>query len=563
MGILFSSMRGGGATSPSTQEQSYVSLCELIAHSEAKLLIENTREVRSEQRAKISGNQALPPDEIIECFRVVARLNPMCNPTGSELFTVRRVAQYLNRQYAPYSKLSRGMPAHAFARAVCAARAHANHIQGITEIARLHLARCTRAFPPYAEAASADARVHAEIAKQTARRILALLPGVRYIVTRTRLCNASVPTHMDAHDETATRVAEEARCFSELEEEALEYVRLRACAHCFSVLAGFAAATRAPVVRYSAWAVLQTQPGIARAEKDFFAFWGARQLPFVQALLRAPLVELNGVRVSARVHDVTEIPVPARGCLCAALATDGTLCLARTLDSGVAAELELFNLFSVRRVVLSVPSLGWVCAFSDDVYVGQRDEACVRCAKIAHVFDGFPFAQFARFPLPFPVAHAATDRAAAGVLVLAPTELSQQLIHFDLAAKAARVVDCGRYIDRVGSLTGISIPGALCVATEHAPDGAQLVVFEGGRAEEISDRPFEVPHLLPSAADPADLAKAALCGSSCMFEFMGARKLFNHHGLQGNAVLVRVFQDVFLCYNICRRAWHAIRIAVP
>eukprot|EP00767_Chilomastix_cuspidata_P002544 gnl/Chilomastix_cuspidata/2669.p1 GENE.gnl/Chilomastix_cuspidata/2669~~gnl/Chilomastix_cuspidata/2669.p1 ORF type:complete len:1052 (-),score=421.26 gnl/Chilomastix_cuspidata/2669:949-4104(-) len=298
------------------------------------------------------------------------------------------------------------------------------------------------------------------------------------------------------------------------------------------------------------------------SEKSFSAFAGAWDLPWVRALLGGELEELNEVRVSTHAPALECLPegrVP--GCI-ASLSACGILCVRRFCKGGAANELHLMNLLSGSHAVLPVPHLAWACVCDGELFLGCRCAKEISHAPVAAAFAGLELYRFAQFDAPFPVVSAAADRAADGYVVLL-AKGGVRLARVDLRTRQHAELPCERVLAALGGLTGIAVPGVLCAAgAAKEPNSTFVVSAADAHVEVVAEKLLETTALLPSAAAPADLSRAAVVDR--FFQLSFAEKIaWVTHPVQLNApALVRLCGDVFLCPDRRGKCWFAVRIVV-
>eukprot|EP00767_Chilomastix_cuspidata_P004888 gnl/Chilomastix_cuspidata/5061.p1 GENE.gnl/Chilomastix_cuspidata/5061~~gnl/Chilomastix_cuspidata/5061.p1 ORF type:complete len:554 (-),score=152.00 gnl/Chilomastix_cuspidata/5061:762-2423(-) len=306
------------------------------------------------------------------------------------------------------------------------------------------------------------------------------------------------------------------------------------------------------------WATLQAFCGAAACVDDFRAFPGAVELPAVRDIAAAPLHALGGLQVAGG-------PVLLDGTASAQgralfVSTEGVLCTVRR--EGTQDRLALRDLLSGRAVALAAPPVAWAAAHGPELYVGLEASPRVHFAPLRAVLDGRLFKEFASFAAPGPAYSAACDRAGDGWVLLLVG--ARTLARVDLRAKAWRTIKCDRRLDSIGPLSGIRVPGVLCVARAPGLSRGVLAVSEHGRTRQVSDTRWHLSALLPSGARPADLARAAVVDTFANVVFRGRNFLLCvPEGAPVEQPLVRLCGSVFVCTDARDGRPRVVRIAVP
>eukprot|EP00767_Chilomastix_cuspidata_P003272 gnl/Chilomastix_cuspidata/3388.p1 GENE.gnl/Chilomastix_cuspidata/3388~~gnl/Chilomastix_cuspidata/3388.p1 ORF type:complete len:552 (+),score=127.00 gnl/Chilomastix_cuspidata/3388:222-1658(+) len=301
--------------------------------------------------------------------------------------------------------------------------------------------------------------------------------------------------------------------------------------------------------------------GSAESVGSFEAFLGARDLPYVKALLARPVRAWHGLGVSTSSVEVPGTPRHEMKRVVSFLGTDGTLCIKYNGAAEGDGCLCLCSLLTTRTVAFKVPNIAWACVFNGSLYVGVDDVAEVFFAPLASVFAAPSFAAFRSFPLPGRIRWAAAmDRAHKGrvVALFRPSAF----IAVNLKKRSGRIIEHTPRLYSINSLSGIRVSGALGCA-RMLDKKAAVIVFKDGRTEEISQNCGNLPMLLPSATHPRDFLRAAIFGLSEIVSFQG-RDARLVDPIQPNFLsLVRLYRDVFLCQCAKTFRWHVLRISVP
>eukprot|EP00767_Chilomastix_cuspidata_P002719 gnl/Chilomastix_cuspidata/2844.p1 GENE.gnl/Chilomastix_cuspidata/2844~~gnl/Chilomastix_cuspidata/2844.p1 ORF type:complete len:391 (+),score=169.60 gnl/Chilomastix_cuspidata/2844:1509-2681(+) len=294
--------------------------------------------------------------------------------------------------------------------------------------------------------------------------------------------------------------------------------------------------------------------------RNFSAFEGAARLNCVCEALRTPLMCIEGIHVSVRPVFAHGVPGGQRRWNIASLSADATIC---TVDCAREdSSVHLYNFRSGARVRIRVPHVWWACVYGGELFVAELNGRVVRHAPLARAFAGLPLSGFGEFEVPGPIHSAALDRAPDGWVVFESD--SNKLVRVDLHARAAHVIVFDQNFASVGSLTGILVPGALCVVREFWGDAATCVMFNDGSARTVAEGLDMYPTLIPSEAAPEDLSRAAVIDRRQNLSFRG-RVVSIESAVKPalNQSLVRLYRDVFLCLDDASEKWFALRIVVP
>eukprot|EP00767_Chilomastix_cuspidata_P003828 gnl/Chilomastix_cuspidata/3958.p1 GENE.gnl/Chilomastix_cuspidata/3958~~gnl/Chilomastix_cuspidata/3958.p1 ORF type:complete len:505 (-),score=105.70 gnl/Chilomastix_cuspidata/3958:359-1873(-) len=363
-------------------------------------------------------------------------------------------------------------------------------------------------------------------------------------------------------DEAAAREAFSSSHLAAASTEANRAAQLRSRATRLSRVVGLTAVPEDASAQRLLRATVAESCGPADRVEDFAAFPGVWNMRCVRRLLKGNAGGRAGPFASEKSFDVDGIPADALGKCIASLSTCGTLCV-RSWRRGDVAKLHLYSLASSRRTVLRTPELEWACVYDGELFLGVRELPFILYARLDLVRRGLQPAAFDRFAVPGRVATAATDRAADGWIVFHIGYGSNKIVRVDLRARACEVIACDCRFASIGGLSGVRVPGVLCVAQDSVDDESTLAVFADGHTQEVAHGLYDFPVGLPSASCPANAARMAVTDA------------YTHNVLYGRAwclvgaararwlSLVRLYKDVFMCYDSRSRRWRALRITVP
>eukprot|EP00767_Chilomastix_cuspidata_P006713 gnl/Chilomastix_cuspidata/7160.p1 GENE.gnl/Chilomastix_cuspidata/7160~~gnl/Chilomastix_cuspidata/7160.p1 ORF type:complete len:157 (-),score=3.53 gnl/Chilomastix_cuspidata/7160:10-426(-) len=135
----------------------------------------------------------------------------------------------------------------------------------------------------------------------------------------------------------------------------------------------------------------------------------------------------------------------------------------------------------------------------------------------------------------------------------------------DLTTHTSRLVDVKQWLPSISGFVGIYVPDAAWIACagKNRPNDPVFVVTFDGTMLELAKGIGAFPIVLLSAADPSNLARAAIIDWSGKFYMEGAKKELRNTTKIWCRSLVRLFRDVFLCWDRDRAAWLITQISVP
>eukprot|EP00767_Chilomastix_cuspidata_P001382 gnl/Chilomastix_cuspidata/1496.p1 GENE.gnl/Chilomastix_cuspidata/1496~~gnl/Chilomastix_cuspidata/1496.p1 ORF type:complete len:517 (-),score=147.11 gnl/Chilomastix_cuspidata/1496:1133-2683(-) len=293
---------------------------------------------------------------------------------------------------------------------------------------------------------------------------------------------------------------------------------------------------------------------------NYSAFPGAESLACVTACLAVPLRPFNSVRISAAVTPVEDVPGGVHKYNITTLSDTGILC-SRDWDSKT---LFLSDLLSGRNVELHIPDVCWACVYAGALFVGVWQRREILHAPVFSVFEGLQVADFSAFAVPAPIFYGALETANRGWIVYRSTVNNSVLVRVDLAARTGTVVRVEPQIDLLGTLSGIDVPGVMCVGARLKEGYYSLAIARDGSTRRFHTSRGSYPVVLPSRSAPFDLDRALVLNYASA-AFYGDQRvaLDDPVSLEQSLSIVRVFRDVFLCFDRRRLAWVAVRIAVP
>eukprot|EP00767_Chilomastix_cuspidata_P002235 gnl/Chilomastix_cuspidata/2361.p1 GENE.gnl/Chilomastix_cuspidata/2361~~gnl/Chilomastix_cuspidata/2361.p1 ORF type:complete len:622 (-),score=167.60 gnl/Chilomastix_cuspidata/2361:116-1981(-) len=428
-------------------------------------------------------------------------------------------------------------------------------------------------WPTDAVSAAAHVAAHSAIHEGAMEELRLLVHKAVCNAVREAVSAATEAPRVSTAAERTTRAAAEQEFMSQLAYEAYKYAQFRERAWRVARVAEMdTAPDSAPLARLVRESLRESW-GSADNVHDFSAFKDAKKLPFVQEQLRKPLKFFNGILVSEETITVKITGQWFAGAMClAALSTDGTLCwVSREVkqnrvwnadpDTGVRMLLNMHNLLTQRNRVLEVEPDTWMCVCDDELFVGRAWSRTVQFAPLARAFVDLALADFQTFDVPWRFHPTMTDRAHEGWIVCL-AERDDMLVRIDLFAKKAYAFECDRRLFTIGPLSSISVPNALCTASELARSDTVVTVFEDGRTEEVARGLGDFPTLLPSAVAPEDLTRAAVIDFCANVWYNGSTNKLTKPVEPASRSLLRLYRDVFLCWAASTSAWAAVRIVV-
>eukprot|EP00767_Chilomastix_cuspidata_P004837 gnl/Chilomastix_cuspidata/5009.p1 GENE.gnl/Chilomastix_cuspidata/5009~~gnl/Chilomastix_cuspidata/5009.p1 ORF type:complete len:573 (+),score=146.23 gnl/Chilomastix_cuspidata/5009:59-1777(+) len=490
-----------------------------------------------------------------------AKLDPRALFTAEAEGTVHEAARALDVSLVPPEKPRPATPAD-LAHAVVHAQRHRGAARGEAAAAEFRLGEVLSCWPPDAADAAQGAAASAVAAVGAAAALASFAYAARTESARAALDTAARVRAPDEEAEAAARDAAERRFAARAYADAAMAAALLERASRLETVATLEQVPADPPALRLVHTTLAEMCGAADTVADFAAFPGVWYLPWVRALLAGDMVERDGLRVSKNAVAVEGLPVDDVDACTASLSACGTMCVAVDRGYGSDSRLYLRNLLSDDGAEVGVPDLDWACVSRGELFVAVEGSAAVRHAPLSAVFAALPFAEFGAFKVPHMLGSSALDRAADGRVVLRG-ESARELVCVDLHARASRTVACDRALSSVGGSSGVRLPGMLCVARACGRCAPAVAVFESGRTAELTPDADRFPLLLPSSSRPADLAAAAVLDCASQVALRGRVARLDKPISPFWQSCVRVYRDVFLCFDEDAQKWRAARVAVP
>eukprot|EP00767_Chilomastix_cuspidata_P004695 gnl/Chilomastix_cuspidata/4861.p1 GENE.gnl/Chilomastix_cuspidata/4861~~gnl/Chilomastix_cuspidata/4861.p1 ORF type:complete len:727 (+),score=333.62 gnl/Chilomastix_cuspidata/4861:89-2269(+) len=305
------------------------------------------------------------------------------------------------------------------------------------------------------------------------------------------------------------------------------------------------------------WDTFAEQCGLASSVDDFLLFRGAEKLWFVRHALEAPMRACRALRVTAkaiRVADVTALAPDATS----ALIPPGSIICATN-----APTVLVYCLSTGQRVRFDVPMVHWAFVVGQQLCIGVFNDDAILVADTRLVLSGQPPEDFTRVRVPHRVGHAARANTGDDAIVFKDLDASNTLVRMTLPSCATEPIVCDRPIHAVGAVSGVRVRDALCVGADLRKNET-FVIDTRGRTTVVAACADWSPCLLPSAANPHMLPKAAVVfqNGHIMYRAESSSDFLPALSIPTYS-FVRIFQDVFLCFDTGTSQWTALRISVP
>eukprot|EP00767_Chilomastix_cuspidata_P005334 gnl/Chilomastix_cuspidata/5543.p1 GENE.gnl/Chilomastix_cuspidata/5543~~gnl/Chilomastix_cuspidata/5543.p1 ORF type:complete len:319 (+),score=18.94 gnl/Chilomastix_cuspidata/5543:689-1645(+) len=304
-------------------------------------------------------------------------------------------------------------------------------------------------------------------------------------------------------------------------------------------------------MRHRAWAILDSFPrSPAPSVHTFSSFCNVHVMPEVAAACAAGLVQVGPIRVRGGTQ-VAWIPALAKGDTPAvSLSICGVLCVGERIKVRV---LTVVHLPSQRTVEIRCDGRrvhGFV--YAGVLYVAQKGNDILWHAPVREGLAGrTSLSAFKQTSLIIPWGISmCVDTAPCGWVIVASFYNPMQNMFINLTTGASSRIETRRRCSCLGGLTGINLPNSIWVATDYSSSPV-CVVAPDGATHEITNDMSEFPAVLPSASAPANLARAAVFDRDANFSLGGVKGQLTHPVKPHSQSLVRLFQNVFLCWDSC------------
>eukprot|EP00767_Chilomastix_cuspidata_P003855 gnl/Chilomastix_cuspidata/3984.p1 GENE.gnl/Chilomastix_cuspidata/3984~~gnl/Chilomastix_cuspidata/3984.p1 ORF type:complete len:566 (+),score=53.11 gnl/Chilomastix_cuspidata/3984:1-1698(+) len=306
--------------------------------------------------------------------------------------------------------------------------------------------------------------------------------------------------------------------------------------------------------------VLSKEFGTAREIRHFYAFEDVQHVPEVAAAYAKPLSTVGAIQVGEPV-EMPWIPHWPNDYMGVTLSPCGVLCV-----GGDVRNLLVFHMRTRKTVTLNGRGAIYGFVYENMLYVAQQNVMYLCYAPVAEVLAGRTFLDtFDKLQIVAPWGYVpCLDTAPRGWVATLNPQDRTQIVFIDLCNKKSRLINAGSGMYYLGGLTGIDIPGVLCIAGNNTKSAAVFAVAPDGSKRIIAYGMGIRPTVLPSATDPADLARAAVFDITAAFSVCEEKtRLHTPIKPARDQLFVRLYRDVFLCADQTTKTWFSLRVVIP
>eukprot|EP00767_Chilomastix_cuspidata_P001736 gnl/Chilomastix_cuspidata/1859.p1 GENE.gnl/Chilomastix_cuspidata/1859~~gnl/Chilomastix_cuspidata/1859.p1 ORF type:complete len:635 (+),score=125.44 gnl/Chilomastix_cuspidata/1859:98-2002(+) len=308
------------------------------------------------------------------------------------------------------------------------------------------------------------------------------------------------------------------------------------------------------------WRTLMLGCGLSKTVEGFIAYVGLEDNPEISRAAE------RLVPASSRlfVQPLVPIEVSYSGPMptCVSLSLDGILCI----SNNATEQLHIHNMMTGVSRVLDTGNNAFGCVYNGRLFVCWSSESVMRYAPIEAVMRGeMDVRHFMQFALPGRYTSAPfLDRAAMGSVAFSDSNEQGRHLVVHLRKLSSKAVSMSHSLGELCGFTGIDIPDALWAAVESEQAHKTFVIRKDNSVEPITTVASDTPIIIPSRRMPSNLTRALIvCGNG---DFIYRDSVVPHKSLEISPMfrpLVRLYQDMFLCYDSDAREWSVARVHVP
>ena len=274
----------------------------------------------------------------------------------------------------------------------------------------------------------------------------------------------------------------------------------------------------------------------------------------IDSVMRKELIDMGeGVRMSEPVKVERELLTGSN--TCASLSHDGVLAV--YADRAI----QFTDLSTDKQVKMSADNYSLVGFYDSNALLLTWGEA-LREATVEDVFEHPAIETFREVEgtsdvIPFTDVSLLQERR-----VLYYYNAYYKLFAFDVDARANTEIGIGKKVCDIASCTGVDC-GAKAVFRDCCDDCTYVWNNGNAVARVNEDQGHSLAALFPSASNPGDIANAVFKYGEILVKNDNAINRSKPAEFARHGSVVRVYRDIFLCYDHDTSSWALLRFAVP